>query len=120
MYVPNTPDEQQAMLNKLGMNKLDDLFTSIPPNMRLGRLLTIPPALSEIELTQHMTEIAQKQATKAGVCFLGGGCYDHFVPAVVDAISSRSEYYTAYTPYQRKSVRGLCKLDLSSSRWCVN
>src|SRR5207244_7467431 len=69
--------------------------------------LNVPPALTELELTQHMQELAgRNQAAENAVCFLGGGSYDHFIPAVVDAVAGRSEYYTAYTPYQAEASQG--------------
>ena len=67
----------------------------------------MPPALTEIELTEHMQKLAARNRVAVdAVCFLGGGSYDHFIPAVVDAIAGRSEYYTAYTPYQAEASQG--------------
>src|SRR5207244_2452181 len=67
----------------------------------------LPPALTEIELTRHLQELARRnRPTDNCICFLGGGSYDHFIPAVVDAIAGRSEYYTAYTPYQAEASQG--------------
>jgi glycine dehydrogenase subunit 1 len=106
-YVLNTPADQQAMLASIGVRSLDELFAQIPESLRLKKPLDVPAALSEIELTQHMAELAAKnQPAGAAVCFLGGGSYDHFVPAVVDAIAGRSEFYTAYTPYQAEASQG--------------
>src|SRR5438105_12350280 len=100
-YILNTADDQRAMLEAIGVASLDDLFAQIPPELRLKRALDIPPALSEIELTAHMSELAAKNvAAGQKICFLGGGSYDHFVPAVVDYVASRGEFYTSYTPYQ--------------------
>jgi glycine dehydrogenase subunit 1 len=95
------------MLAKIGVNSIEELFASIPASLRLKRALDIPPALSEIELSQHMAELAGKNCPASeAVCFLGGGSYDHFIPAVVDAVAGRSEYYTAYTPYQAEASQG--------------
>jgi glycine dehydrogenase subunit 1 len=95
------------MLEKIGVHSIEELFESIPASLRLKRPLAVPAALSEIELTQHLEELAHKnQPDGHGVCFLGGGSYDHFIPAVVDAIAGRSEYYTAYTPYQAEASQG--------------
>jgi glycine dehydrogenase subunit 1 len=106
-YVLNTPEDQQAMLAKIGVKSIDELFQQIPAAVRLQRLLNVPPALSEIELTRHLQELAARnQSADNAVCFLGGGSYDHFIPAVVDAIASRSEYYTSYTPYQAEASQG--------------
>src|SRR5262249_49954079 len=95
------------MLAKIGVNSIEELFGSIPASLRLKRALDVPPALSEIELSQHMAGLAGKnRPASEAVCFLGGGSYDHFIPAVVDAVAGRSEYYTAYTPYQAEASQG--------------
>jgi glycine dehydrogenase subunit 1 len=106
-YLYNTPEDQQAMLEAIGAASIEELFASIPAELRLGRPLDIPPALSEMELTQQLAGMAANNA-HAGqkVCFLGGGCYDHFIPAVVDEIASRGEFYTSYTPYQAEVSQG--------------
>jgi glycine dehydrogenase subunit 1 len=106
-YVLNTPGDQRAMLEQIGVSSVADLFSNIPPELRLDRPLNVPPALTEIELTQHLHELAgQNRSAADAVCFLGGGSYDHFIPAVVDAVSGRSEFYTAYTPYQAEASQG--------------
>jgi glycine dehydrogenase subunit 1 len=106
-YVLNTPADQQAMLKQIGLSTVEDLFRSIPEPLRLKRPLAVPPALSEIELTQHLSDLATRNRSAADAfCFLGGGSYDHFIPAVVDAVAGRSEYYTAYTPYQAEASQG--------------
>jgi glycine dehydrogenase subunit 1 len=108
LYILNTPEDQQAMLASIGVSSIEDLFKQqVPDALRLNRPLNVPPALSEIELTQHVTALATRnQPTGTAVCFLGGGSYDHFIPAVVDAIAGRSEFYTAYTPYQAEASQG--------------
>ena len=106
-YLYNTTEDQQAMLAAIGVDAIDDLFAMVPADLRLDRPLNIPPALSEIELTQHMSALAAKNAHAGNkVCFLGGGSYDHFVPAVVDEIAGRGEFYTSYTPYQAEVSQG--------------
>jgi glycine dehydrogenase subunit 1 len=103
----NTGPDQKAMLAKIGAASLEELFAFIPAEVRFNRQLQILPALSEIELKQHMVELARRnQSADDAVCFLGGGSYDHFIPAVVDAIAGRSEFYTAYTPYQAEASQG--------------
>jgi glycine dehydrogenase subunit 1 len=92
------------MLEQIGAPSVEDLFRAIPDQLRLRRPLNVPPALTEMELTQHLHELAMRN--RAAVCFLGGGSYDHFIPAVVDAVAGRSEYYTAYTPYQAEASQG--------------
>src|SRR5437868_13597831 len=95
------------MLERIGVKSVEELFASIPATLRLQRPLNVPSALTEIELQQHLGELArQNQSPEQAVCFLGGGSYDHFIPAVVDAVAGRSEYYTAYTPYQAESSQG--------------
>ena len=106
-YLYNTPEDQQAMLQAIGAESIDELFDPVPDALKLGRPLDLPPAMSEMELDQHFRDLAAKNLhTGNSVCFLGGGCYDHFVPAVVDAIGSRSEFYTSYTPYQAEASQG--------------
>jgi glycine dehydrogenase subunit 1 len=106
-YFYNTPNDIAAMLQAVGVGSLDELFASVPDELRLKRPLDLPPALSELDLAQHMQALAAKNAHICQkVCFLGGGAYDHFVPAVVDAIASRGEFYTSYTPYQPEVSQG--------------
>ncbi len=106
-YTFNTPDDVEAMLQAIGAASVDELFQQIPDTFRLKRPLKIGPALGELELTQHMTRLSAKNS-HAGqkVCFLGGGCYDHFIPAAVDTLASRGEFYTSYTPYQPEVSQG--------------
>ncbi|MFV2068048.1 MAG: aminomethyl-transferring glycine dehydrogenase subunit GcvPA [Pirellulales bacterium] len=106
-YLYNTAEDQQAMLDAIGAASIDELFSVIPEQLRLPGPLQLPPALDEIGLTRRMTSLAdQNRHTGQMVCFLGGGSYDHLVPAVVDAIASRSEFYTSYTPYQPEVSQG--------------
>ncbi|MGL4552718.1 MAG: glycine dehydrogenase, partial [Gemmataceae bacterium] len=106
-YVLNTAEEQAAMLAAVGVGSVEELFAPIPIELRLNRPLDVPAPLSEIELTRHMAALAARNRHASGAaCFLGGGAYDHFIPAVVDAVCSRSEYYTAYTPYQAEASQG--------------
>lgn len=95
------------MLEAIGAASIEELFELVPPELRLDRPLQMPPALGELELTQHMSELASINL-HAGeqACFLGAGSYDHFVPAVVDAIASRGEFFTSYTPYQPEVSQG--------------
>lgn len=106
-YIFNTDADREAMLAAIGVGSIDELFSLIPTEMQLHRPLAIPGPLSELELTQHMAGLAAKNS-HAGQkrCFLGGGSYDHFVPAAVDALASRGEFYTSYTPYQPEVSQG--------------
>lgn len=106
-YVVNTPADQKAMLEAIGVASVEDLFANIPPELRLGRPLAIPQAMSEMELQSHVAALlAKNEAAGDAVCFLGGGAYDHFIPSVVDVVAGRSEFYTAYTPYQAEASQG--------------
>lgn len=106
-YISNTPEDQQAMLESIGIGSLDELFASIPAELRLQRPLAIPPALTEMELSNHLTALAAKNCPAgSAVCFLGGGSYDHFIPAIVDYVGARGEFYTSYTPYQPEASQG--------------
>ncbi len=106
-YFFNTPEDERVMLEAIGLESIEQLFECIPDEIRLKRGLQIPRALGELELTQHMSSLASKNRdAKQMACFLGGGSYDHFIPAVVDALASRGEFYTSYTPYQPEVSQG--------------
>ena len=106
-FIANTPDDVQVMLRAIGLKSLDDLFDCIPADYRLDRPLEIPRALGELELTSTVSALLAKNVgADARPCFLGGGCYDHFIPAVVDNLAARGEFYTAYTPYQPEASQG--------------
>ena len=106
-YIANTDDDVRKMLATIGLKSLDDLFDMVPPEFRLNRALDVPPALGEFALTSEIgSQIAANEGADRRPCFLGGGSYDHFVPAVVDQLAARGEYYTAYTPYQAEASQG--------------
>ncbi|MBN1192110.1 MAG: aminomethyl-transferring glycine dehydrogenase subunit GcvPA [Coriobacteriia bacterium] len=106
-FVPVTCDEQVDMLARVGVGSIDDLFADIPETARLGRPLRIPDAMSEIELAAHIEGLACRNVDSGRVIsFLGGGCYDHYVPAVVDSVVSKPAFFTAYTPYQPEVSQG--------------
>lgn len=105
-YLDNTPEQQREMLATIGAASIEELFAQIPADLQLKRPLDMPPALSEMELQSALNKLAKQNSQRQGTCFLGGGCYDHFIPAAVDAIASRSEFYTAYTPYQAEASQG--------------
>ncbi len=105
-YIAATPAEQAAMLAVAGAPSLDALFADIPAAYRTPAL-ALPPPLSESDLWRELTEIARaNQAAGERPCFLGGGARKHYVPSVVAHITGRSEYYTAYTPYQPEIAQG--------------
>jgi glycine dehydrogenase subunit 1 len=106
-YLLNTPDDVRAMLDVIGRQSIDQLFAHIPPNLRLSRPLDVPPALPELALTAHLGQLAARnQGTDSRPCFLGAGAYDHFIPATVDQLAGRGEFFTAYTPYQAEASQG--------------
>jgi len=96
------------MLATVGVPSVEELFREIPTGVRLGRPLDLEPALSEQEIVSHLEELAARNVhTGAELSFLGAGAYDHYVPAVVDAVLSRGEFLTAYTPYQPELSQGV-------------
>jgi len=104
-YLPKSDLERRQMLNAIGVRQAEDLFAHIPAEMRLRRPLNIPDGISEFEIVRYFRERARENA--AGyVSFLGAGVYQHFRPVVVDALVSRGEFFTAYTPYQPEIAQG--------------
>ncbi len=95
------------MLDTIGVDSVEELFADLPANLRLDRDLDVGEALSELELMQHMADLAARNVdTGRELSFLGAGMYDHYVPAVVDAVAARGELLTAYTPYQPEMSQG--------------
>lgn len=107
-YIPVTPEQHKRMLNEIGVNSEEELFTAVPEAIRLKRELELPEAVSEYELQKKMKNLAQ-QNFDAGetLCFLGAGIYDHIIPAPIKHILSREEFYTSYTPYQAEISQGV-------------
>lgn len=106
-YIPLTDKDKKEMLETIGANSITELFGDIPKNILLNRDLNIDSAEAETSLLRRLNTIANKNITKeTHVSFLGAGVYDHYTPAVVDAMISRSEFYTAYTPYQPEISQG--------------
>lgn len=106
-YLPDTKEDIEEMLAVVGVDSVDDLFLDIPKAIRVDDELAIPAAMAEGELLRHMQQLAAKNTTSTNLpVFLGAGVYDHTIPSVVDAVISRSEFYTAYTPYQAEASQG--------------
>lgn len=106
-YIQNTPADQQEMLKTIGVGSIADLFKMIPESLQLKKLLDLPDAMTEMELTEWMRNIATENIPASlSVSFLGCGCYDHFIPAAVDALASHGNFVTAYTPYQAEASQG--------------
>ena len=114
-YLPHTAEDRAAMLEAIGVKTVDELFVDIPQSIRLDRELCLPAPLSEPELAKHMQRLAKVNANlKEYACFLGAGAYDHFIPATVDHVIRRSEFYTAYTQYQPEISQGYLQADRKS------
>ena len=105
-YIPNSPEERTEMLEAMGLKSPEQLFDSIPPQLRLQRPLQTPAALSEIELLNKFERLGQQNSAARRTSFLGAGAYSHYIPTIVDHIISRSEFFTAYTPYQPEISQG--------------
>ena len=103
-FVPHTAEDREVMLKAMGLDKMEDLFSMIPGELR-AKSWDLPEGMSEPEVSGHLAKLAQLNATGL-TCFLGGGFYDHYIPAAVDAVISRGEFYTAYTPYQAEISQG--------------
>jgi glycine dehydrogenase subunit 1 len=107
-YNVHTKGDIQKMLSTMGLTSVEQLFEDVPINVRLNRDLDLPVALSEWELMRDVRAMsALNSSSLTHKCFLGGGAYEHYIPAVVDAIVSRGEFLTAYTPYQPEMSQGL-------------
>lgn len=105
-YIPNSPEERTEMLSQIGLSSAAELFHSIPEDLRLRGDLNTPAALSELELLAGFNRLAEQNHAAQRSSFLGAGAYSHYIPTVVDAIISRSEFFTAYTPYQPEISQG--------------
>jgi len=105
-YIPNSPEERQEMLRGLGLGSADELFDSIPSDVLLKRPLDTPAALAESELLELFESMAAKNAAARRPSFLGAGAYSHYAPTIVDSLIQRSEFFTAYTPYQPEISQG--------------
>jgi glycine dehydrogenase subunit 1 len=106
-YIPHSPTEREAMLATVGVKSLEDLFRDVPVRHRFPKL-NLPPALTEMEAAAELGElsIGNENVRTDLVSFLGAGAYNHYIPAAVDAILRRGEFYTAYTPYQPEVSQG--------------
>ncbi|KAB3531135.1 aminomethyl-transferring glycine dehydrogenase subunit GcvPA [Alkaliphilus serpentinus] len=106
-YIPNTKADILLMMDKIGISRIEDLFIDIPDGIKLKRDLALDPPMSELEIVAHMKELASKnKAANDFACFLGAGAYDHYIPSIVKHLAGRSEFYTAYTPYQPEISQG--------------
>lgn len=106
-YLPHTDDEIAAMLAFLGLGDVDQLFAAVPAALRLAGGLAMDPGEPEPDMVAHLAELAARNGAAGLVCFAGAGAYDHEVPPVVRALAGRSEFVTAYTPYQPEVAQGV-------------
>ncbi len=107
-YIPNTDAEIKLMLETIGVNSIEELFLTIPDEIKKKNGCDIPKGMSEQELVVHMRELAMENTSAYDlICFLGAGTYDHFIPSAISSLTSRSEFYTAYTPYQAEISQGV-------------
>ncbi len=106
-YLPMTDQDRKEMLKTIGVGSVEELFAEIPEEVRFQGELNLPEAMSEPVLVRHMARMAGKNASlDQYVSFLGAGVYEHHIPSVVNHVISRSEFYTAYTPYQPEISQG--------------
>lgn len=103
-YIPHTDDDVRAMLDTIGAERIEDLFDEIPEHLKAGKLEKLPDGLTEMEVTAIMA--ARAKQDDGAVCFIGGGAYEHHIPAAVWELVTRGEFYTAYTPYQAEASQG--------------
>lgn len=103
-FIPHTEEDIRLMLDKIGVNSIDDLYSDVPQEVIFKEEYNIPSAMSEIELRKHFEELGKKN--KGLTIFAGGGVYDHYSPSVINHLLQRSEFYTAYTPYQPEISQG--------------
>lgn len=106
-YLPHTDEDRQAMLQTIGEESIEGLFSDIPEEVRTKHEMNIPKALSEVELLDHMRQLAQKNVNATQMpYFIGTGTYDHYIPSIVGQIIMRQEFLTAYVPYQPEVSQG--------------
>ena len=105
-YLPHTPQEIDEMLQATGVASLDALYASIPEEARYARPLDLPAGMDEPSLMRHLGELADRNRGAQMISFLGAGAYDHHFPPAADQLLLRSEFYTAYTPYQPEVAQG--------------
>jgi len=104
-YIPNTENDLQEMLQSIGVADYEDLLKDVPASLRYLHNLNVPNALAEHELVKHLTDLSDENVCYNSI-FAGAGAYDHYVPAVISSLISRSEFLTAYTPYQPEAAQG--------------
>ncbi|UCE88144.1 MAG: glycine dehydrogenase, partial [Pseudomonadota bacterium] len=107
-FIPHTEDDVRAMLEAIGVDSIDTLFDEIPADLRSDGLQNVPEGLSEMDVARLMHERAGQDSRR--LCFAGAGAYEHHIPAAVWELTTRGEFYTAYTPYQAEASQGTLQL----------
>jgi glycine dehydrogenase subunit 1 len=107
-FIPHTPDDVEQMLAAIGAKKIEDLFDEIPKKLRIESLAGIPDALNEMQIGRLMTARAAQDGLPLN--FIGAGAYEHHIPSAVWAVTTRGEFYSAYTPYQAEASQGTLQL----------
>jgi glycine dehydrogenase subunit 1 len=115
-YTPNPKKVTDEMLHSIGLNSMQELFGDIPDDIKLNRPLNLEHGCSEIELRRHMLELAAETLMLNNIPAFRSRCYDHYVPAVVDQILQRSEFYTAYTPLSAEISQGILQAIILNTR----
>ncbi|HHO59836.1 MAG TPA: aminomethyl-transferring glycine dehydrogenase subunit GcvPA [Thiotrichales bacterium] len=107
-FIPHTEQEIADMLQAIGASSVEDLFDEIPAHLRAAPLDNVPEGMSEMEISRLMQQRAQQNSS--AICFIGAGAYEHHIPAAVWQITTRGEFYSAYTPYQAEASQGTLQL----------
>ena len=107
-FIPHTEDEVREMLTAIGVESIEELFDEIPAELRSSGLKSVPPGINEMDISRLMQERAEQD--KSTLCFAGAGAYEHHIPAAVWEITTRGEFYSAYTPYQAEASQGTLQL----------
>lgn len=120
MFIPHSQAEKETMLKAIGVNSLEDLFQDVPEPFRFPKL-DLPPALTEMEAIAELQDISKaNETTHDMACFLGAGAYNHYIPAAVDSLLRRGEFYTAYTPYQPEISQGTLQAEFEYQSLIAN
>jgi glycine dehydrogenase subunit 1 len=120
MFIPHSRAEKETMLKAIGVNSLEDLFQDVPEPFRFPKL-DLPPALTEMEAFAELQDISKaNETTHDMACFLGAGAYNHYIPAAVDSLLRRGEFYTAYTPYQPEISQGTLQAEFEYQSLIAN
>jgi len=107
-FIPHNQADVREMLAAIGVDRIDDLFDEVPASLRIDNLADVPEALGEMEIQRLMWRRAERDG--APLCFIGGGAYEHHIPAAIWEVTTRGEFYSAYTPYQAEASQGTLQL----------